>query len=105
MRSIAPTAREGPENVRTPQKAPESAQACGGSESTKDWVRHFYKIGQPHEAIKYCLTEIEQRIDRGKKVPGKKVFKYDLMEGMGAPNVETRASGCCSRTSHPRSHC
>ena len=66
-------------------KAPESAQACGGSESTKDWVRHFYKIGQPHEAIKYCLTEIEQRIDRGKKVPGKKVFKYDLMEGMGAP--------------------
>ena len=73
MRSIAPTARKGPENVRTPQKAPESAQACGGSESTKDWVRHFYKIGQPHEAIKYCLTEIEQRINRGKKV------KYDLM--------------------------
>ena len=88
MRSIAPTAREGPENVRTPQKAPESAQACGGSESTKDWVRHFYKIGQPHEAIKYCLTEIEQRIDRGKKVPGKKVFKYDLMEGMGAPALQ-----------------
>ena len=69
-------------------KAPESAQACGGSESTKDWVRHFYKIGQPHEAIKYCLTEIEQRIDRGKKVPGKKVFKYDLMEGMGAPALQ-----------------
>ena len=63
-------------------KAPESAQACGGSESTKDWVRHFYKIGQPHEAIKYCLTEIEQRINRGKKV------KYDLMEGMGAPALQ-----------------
>ena len=79
MRSIEPTAREGSENVRTPQKAPESAQACGGSESTKHWVRHYYKIGQPDEAIKYCLTEIKQRIDRGKKV------KYDLMEGMGAP--------------------